>query len=298
MTGAQEDEEEDEVLLHHLTDDEKRVVLRGNCNFLALMVLSTIGFIQSSTAAGYCDFAERHVRLAQGISAQDACQSLTTEDWNARVCQTFLDQHGVGFFGWYFTVPVDTQFCTSYELWINNVGIVSPQFDSAFYAARVCSVLAAIFGSFACLTCLFATCCPLDSARIKGLSCYFTLAYICQTFTFLIFTSNICQPGFLAQYLVGLTNNNNTTTTNNDNIVESVTCSLGRGGNLAISAACLFFVCSILVSCSLPPTPLVGYHPVGSPTPPSQAQQQQSSPQSSSPQQSSPSEQHPNQQMA
>jgi hypothetical protein len=158
-------------------------------------------------------------------------------------------QSGVGFYGWYATIPVDTQVCTSYELFIPDKGFVEPTFDSAFEASRVFSVMSNIFGAFAWFTILFASCCPLDNERLRGLSCYFMLAYICQAFTFLMFVSNVCEPGFLKQYFDGMANLD---------VVEDVTCSVGAGASLSISATILYFICSLLAPLSLAPLP-VGY---------------------------------------
>lgn len=144
---------------------------------------------------------------------------------------------------------MDTQICTSYEIFIPDKGIVEPDFDSAFNAAKVFAVMANIWGAFAWFTILFASCCPLDNERLKGLSCYFVLAYICQAFTFLMFASNVCDVGFLYQYYPALAD---------ANIVEDVTCSLGSGGSLAVSATVLYFICSLLAPVSLAPLPM-GY---------------------------------------
>ena len=76
----------------HLTDQEKQELVRGKCNFLALMLLSTIAFVQSSTAAGYCDFAERHVTFVEGFNQTQACADLNMVDWKEAVCNTFFDK--------------------------------------------------------------------------------------------------------------------------------------------------------------------------------------------------------------
>ena len=134
-------------------------------------------------------------------------------------------------------------------MWVPGKGIVVPEMDSAFEAARIFAVMANIWGAFAWFTILFASCCPFDNERIRGLSCYFMLAYICQAFTFLIYASDICEVGFLYQYLDRLAE---------ADIIEDVTCSLGSGGSLSVSATCLYFICSLLAPVSLAPLPM-GY---------------------------------------
>lgn len=233
----------------HLTDEEKQYVVRGKCNFLALMLLTTVAFVQSGTAVGYCDFAARDVQFVEGFDVAQACASLNMTDWREAVCTSFLDKHGVGFNSWYATIPVDTAVCLSYEQYIPGIGIVEPDFDAAFNAGRVFAIMANIFGAFAFFTIIFASCCPMQNERLRGLSCYYVLAYICQAFTFLIFASDVCEPGFLFQYFPAL---------GEADIVRDVTCSLGSGGSLSVSATCLYFICSLLAPAALAPLP-VGY---------------------------------------
>eukprot|EP00797_Seminavis_robusta_P010406 Sro176_g077440.1 n/a (186) ;mRNA; r:62536-63093 len=172
------------------------------------------------------------------------------------MCNVFFTQHGVGFYGWYATVPVDTQLCFTYDQFVTGTGFVQVEFDAAFNAAKVFAVMANLWGAMAWFTIMFSSCCPLDNARIKGLSCYFSLAYICQAFTFLIFASNVCQKGFLAQYFPNSSSFND--------IVDNVTCSLGSGGSVSVSATVLYFICSLLAPMSLAPLP-IGYRPVPPP---------------------------------
>lgn len=200
----------------HLSDEEKQAIVRGRCNYLALMIFSTVAFVQGGTTAGYCDFAERNVQFSPGSNLTSTCATLNLTSWNEQVCKTFFTKHGVGFYGWYGTVPVDKQVCTSYDQFIPNRGYVVPDFDSAFNAARVFAIMANIFGAFAWFTIIFSSCCPIDNQRLKGLSVYFTLAYICQAFTFLMFASNVCGMGFFIQYYPDL---------ETDGAVEDVTCS-------------------------------------------------------------------------
>ena len=76
----------------HLTDAEKQELVRGKCNFLALMLFATVAFVQSGTAIGYCNFATRHVEFVDGFNQTAACAILNyTEPWMEGVCNTFFD---------------------------------------------------------------------------------------------------------------------------------------------------------------------------------------------------------------
>jgi hypothetical protein len=165
----------------------------------------------------------------------------------------------VGFYGWMATVPVDTQVCVSYAQPVPNVGWVVPDFDKAFNAAEVFAIMANVFGAFGWFSVIFATCCPVSQERIAGLSCYFSLACICQSLTFLLYASNVCEPGFFGAYFPAI---------DIDNTVEDVTCSLGTGAKLSITAAVLYAVCSSLAPISSAPAPIGYRRAANSETPP------------------------------
>lgn len=153
----------------------------------------------------------------------------------------------MGFYNWLATVPVDTQICVGYTQPIPNVGWVTPSFDSAFNAAEVFSIMANVFGAFGWFSVIFATCCPVSQQRIAGLSCYFSLACVCQAFTFLLYASDICEPGFFGDYFQDV---------DIGSAVEGVTCSLGTGAKLSIAATVLYAVCSSLAPLSTAPAPI------------------------------------------
>ena len=154
---------------------------------------------------------------------------------------------GVGFYQWMGTVPVDTKLCLSYTMFVPQVGWVTPDMDSAFNAGQVFSIMANIFGAFGWFSVIFATCCPVSQERIAGLSCYFSLACIFQSLTFLLFASEVCDLGFFGQYFPNV---------DVENAIESVTCSLGTGSKLSIAAAVLYAVCSFLAPISTAPKPI------------------------------------------
>lgn len=232
----------------NLTEEQKKALVVGQCNYLSLMIISLAATICGSNAAWFCNFANREIEFVPDFSLSDACAEYNFTDFQEQWCNSFLDEHGVGFYNWYATVPVDTQTCVSYTLFVPSRGWVTPNFDSAFEAGRVFAVMANFFGLFGFLSVIFASCCPVSQERIKGLSCYFLLATIFQSLTFLLHSSSICDAGFIAQYIPEWDQSN----------VDSVKCTLGAGGKQAIAATVLYFVASVLAPVSVAPAP-IGY---------------------------------------
>jgi hypothetical protein len=118
--------------------------------------------------------------------------------------------------------------------------------------AKVSTFLASIFGGIAFFTLWIALCCPIDQGRVKMLSCCFFLATLFQGLTLLIFASNVCKEGFFASYFPTL----NGVNPEQANIVQSVSCSLDTGSQLAVSATVLYFVCVLFVQRAVPPKPI------------------------------------------
>jgi hypothetical protein len=127
---------------------------------------------------------------------------------------------------------------------------VTPDFDTKFNSARALSITGSVLGGAAWFTLMLASCCRLDQARLKGLSCYFFLATLFQGLSLLIFRSNVCQAGFFSAYFINPSAGATTTSTNLD-FVESVTCGLSTGSKLAIAATVLWFVCNSMVPASV-----------------------------------------------
>jgi hypothetical protein len=78
------------------------------------------------------------------------------------------------------------------------------------------------------------------------LSFYFLTACLFQGLSLLIFKSDTCKPASFAQYFPN---------ENLDEIVCSVTCSLGQGSKLAISATVFYFVANNLTPTAIAPSP-------------------------------------------
>jgi len=100
---------------------------------------------------------------------------------------------------------------------------------------------------------VLASCCKLDQGKLNGLACYFFLATLFQGLSLLIFRSNVCTPGFFSVYFTAP----GTAAPNTmPEWMESVSCSLGKGSKLAISATVLWFVCSNMLPAAVVPDPL------------------------------------------
>jgi hypothetical protein len=135
---------------------------------------------------------------------------------------------------------------------ITDVGYVTPWFDSNFYMAQASTFIANIFGGIGFFVVYIALCCPIDQGRLKMLACCFFLATLFQGLTLLIFASNVCKAGFFASYFPSLNGQNVV----QSDIVQSVSCSLDTGSQLAVSATVLYFVCILLVQKAVAPKPI------------------------------------------
>jgi hypothetical protein len=116
-----------------LTPDQKRQVV-GQCNFFWLSILSTVAFACGLTATGYCSFVKRNIVFTSTSAAQQMCEE---SGFTSSQCGVMTQNHGVGFFGWQTTVPVNQLVCMSYtqyipskfELHSINVFVVTPSCD-------------------------------------------------------------------------------------------------------------------------------------------------------------------------
>jgi hypothetical protein len=237
----------------NISDEEmekKREAVGKGC-FMLLSLFSTAAFICGMYANAYCDFAHREVVFSPDFDLATACSELDfTDTVLESACTTLFSEHGVGFYGWYGTVPVDQQVCFAYTLSIPNVGYITPEFDTKFNSARAFAITANVLGAFAWFTIHLASCCKLDQAKLNGMTFYFFAACLFQGLTLLIFRSEICEPDFFAQYFPNQ---------ELDGVVEDVTCSLGVGAKLAISATVLYFVCNSITPLCIVPNP-IGYN--------------------------------------
>jgi hypothetical protein len=231
-----------------LSDEEKKQAV-GKCAYALVTLFSTAAFICGMYANAYCDFADREVEFVENFDMAAACASLDLTGTQEQICRTLFTNHGVGFYGWFATVPVDEQVCLSYTQFIPNVGYVTPVFDTKFNSARAFAITANVLGSFAWFTLMFSSCCPITQDRLNGLTFYFMMACFFQGLSLLIFKSDICTPAFFAQYFPNQ---------DVDEFVADVTCSLGTGAKFAISATVLYFLANNLTPIAIAPSP-IGY---------------------------------------
>lgn len=70
---------------------------------------------------------------------------------------------------------------------------MTPSFDTKFNSAKALLITGNVFGAFAFFTLVMSSCCPLSQQRLKGLSCYFTLATLFTGLSLLIFKSSACS---------------------------------------------------------------------------------------------------------
>lgn len=204
-----------------------------------MMSAAAIGCGMAATA--YCNFMNRTVKLVEGADVESLCSKYT----NFANCGDMLKNHGVGFWGWQITVPIDTLVCYPYTIWINGA-YRTPTLDTKFNSARAFGTTASFFGLLAFFTLGFAGCCPIPQSRMKSISIYFLFAFFFQAMTFIFKRSSACKKDFFAPYFPqeGVPDE-----------IESVSCSLSRYSNLAIAATVLYWVCAGMCSRAIPPQP-------------------------------------------
>ena len=216
------------------------------CNYVCLFLVCTTAFIMSLYATAFCSFVNRNIELQDGATIGSVCSSL---DIPQDQCTSMLDNHGVGFWAWEMTIPVDEQACFSYTQYVDGVGYVTPEFDRKFNSARACQTVSIFFGMLAWFVMMFSACCPIHKTGLKCLSACFFIAFFFQGLAFLIFKSDICDVGFFSVYFGG---------TLPDGVVN-VSCSRNRATNMAIAATVLYFYAMTLVHGAQAPDPVINF---------------------------------------
>lgn len=234
-----------------MTEEQKKEAV-GRCSYALLSLCTCAAFLCGLSANAYCDFLDREVDYEDDFDLQSACEDLGLTGSGSQMCTTLLEKHGVGFYGWYGTVPIDTQVCFPYTLLNPEVGYVTPDFDTTFNSARAFAIAANVFGSFPFFTLMISSCCYIDADRLKGLSFFLTMACFFQGMSLLLLKSDICEAGFFEQYFPNAPNGTF------DSVVADVNCSLGRGSKLAITATVLYFLASGFAPTATP-FPPIGY---------------------------------------
>jgi hypothetical protein len=86
----------------------------GICCYNLLGLVATAAFICAIYSYAYCDFATRYITLTEGTDIDTVCSDLGFDGGLSQVCNALLQVHGVGFEGFWATVPVDEQVCFTY----------------------------------------------------------------------------------------------------------------------------------------------------------------------------------------
>ena len=98
--------------VNDLTPEEKRQVV-GQCNFFWLSIFSMVAFLCGLVSTGYCSFVKRNVEFA--FDPIKMCEAVGMDETQ---CGVMTQNHGVGFFGWQTTIPVNQVVCMSYTQYI------------------------------------------------------------------------------------------------------------------------------------------------------------------------------------
>jgi hypothetical protein len=104
---------DDDNRSNDLSDEQKRQYV-GICCYQLLGLISTAAFICAIYSFAYCDFAKRYVVLSPGTDPSTVCSDSGFEGGLEQVCQSLINTHGVGFEGFWATVPVNQDVCFSY----------------------------------------------------------------------------------------------------------------------------------------------------------------------------------------
>lgn len=240
------------------TEQDQKRRSQGACYFSLLGLFSTAAFICGVYSYARCEFLSRKVVLSSDYSENDyvtACADLGYDAGGAlsQVCQSLLQNHGIGFSYWQATVPVDQKVCFTYTQ-LTPWGYVTPTFDSNFNASQWFSIIGFVFGAAAWFTLSCSCLCRIDQTRLKGVACYFWIACFFQGMSLLMFRSTACDKGFFAKYFVPPSQMDNQTFVDLYNsVVEDVECSLSFGSEMAVSATVLYFLCLIMVPFAVVP---------------------------------------------
>ena len=70
----------------------------GKCAYTLLTLFVTAGWLCGMYASGHCNFAQRVVKFEDGVTLDSFCDSLEASDFEIRLCQSVLRDHGVGFY--------------------------------------------------------------------------------------------------------------------------------------------------------------------------------------------------------
>jgi hypothetical protein len=95
--------------------DEEKKRMTGEGNFCCTSIFSCIAFICGLYAAWNCSFLEREVVLSD-----DFLTNCEAADIPEDVCNALTLKHGIGFYGFEVTVPIDETICLDYTQYIDG----------------------------------------------------------------------------------------------------------------------------------------------------------------------------------
>ena len=230
-------------------ETERKRIQMGHGAYSLLVLFSSVAFFCGLSANASCNYAGREFTWNKGFNFTAACDSLQLDPADEGICESLLTDSGVGFYNWYGTVPIDTQVCLSYTLWNPYVnGWITPDFDSKFHSAVIFSIMANCFGAIPFITFIMSNCCLLTQDRLYGFHGTFFMACLFQGLSLLIFTSNVCEKGFLLQYFPNAPSDFVSN-------IDSVKCVQGMGSRLAITATVFYFLSMHLIPKAIVPLP-------------------------------------------
>jgi len=103
------------------TEGKKRAVGLGV--FLLLFLMTTGAFCCTLASTGFCAFVSRHIQLSEPASEYCSNPDNGFEE-DPTQCETFLQNHGIGFWGWQAAVanPIpgepDVLVCLAYTQFV------------------------------------------------------------------------------------------------------------------------------------------------------------------------------------
>lgn len=188
---------------------------------LVPILFSTMAWIMAVCAASVCTFLQRH-------ASYDGSLPDYLKDYE----NLFLDDHGVGLWGWELNGN-----CYSY-----TIDGKSPNFDSKYNSAKAFTGVTAFVGGLGMICLWMSLCFPMPQQQIRMIGGSFFFACFFEGLTLVILNSSICNIDFFS-YMADISKELSNV---------SVSCSPGKGANLAISSVVFWFLAAALCMANLP----------------------------------------------
>ena len=159
--------------------------------------------------------------------------------------------HKIGFWDWEITSGNNTV-CVPYKVCIETKACFTPNFDSAFNAARTFALFATMIGGVATIIILAGLCFPFNPWYLAPV---YVVLMLFQGLSLLVFRSDLCEVlGDADFWLGGGGENLDDFGDYTDDVQQledyltsntEVTCSNGAGSKMAISATVMWFLAAI-----------------------------------------------------